>query len=38
MPLVVTNTQYSLVKGERIIRFVLITWLRDHHLSSLFVL
>jgi len=25
MPLVVTNTRYSLVKGERIIRFVLIT-------------
>ena len=28
MPLNVTNTRYSLVKGERIVRFVFITQLR----------
>ena len=29
MPLSVESTRYSLVKGERIVRFVLTTWLRD---------
>ncbi|WZZ47475.1 hypothetical protein YC2023_043734 [Brassica napus] len=29
MPLSMENTRYSLVKGERIFRFVLTTWLRD---------
>ena len=28
MPLDVANTRYSLVKGERIVRSVLTTWLR----------
>ncbi|AET03761.1 hypothetical protein MTR_8g075380 [Medicago truncatula] len=29
MPLIVTLTRYSLVKGERIVRYVIITRLRD---------
>jgi len=29
MPLSVESTRYSLVKGERIVRFVLTTWLRE---------
>ncbi|KAK4375695.1 hypothetical protein RND71_006372 [Anisodus tanguticus] len=29
MPLFATNTRYSLVKGERIIRYVFIAWLRE---------
>ena len=28
MPIYTTSTRYSLVKGERIVRFVLIAWLR----------
>ncbi|WZY96953.1 hypothetical protein YC2023_069282 [Brassica napus] len=28
MPLSMENTRYSLVKGERIVRFVFTTWLR----------
>ena len=40
MPLDVTRTRYSLVKGERIIRYVLITRLRDYSLAilTLFIL
>lgn len=29
MPLFATRTRYSLVKGERIVRFVLTAWLRE---------
>jgi hypothetical protein len=29
MPLFAARTRYSLVKGERIVRFVLTAWLRD---------
>jgi len=29
MPLGVESTRYSLVKGERVVRFVLTTWLRE---------
>ncbi|KAF7833781.1 Mitochondrial chaperone BCS1 [Senna tora] len=29
MPLKAASTRYSLVKGERIVRFVLTAWLRD---------
>ncbi|KAM1498232.1 hypothetical protein PS1_021456 [Malus domestica] len=29
MPILTVHTRYSLVKGERIIRFVLTAWLRD---------
>jgi len=31
MPLIVTLTRYSLVKGERIVRYVIITRLRDFY-------
>ena len=34
------STRYSLVKGERIVRFVLTTWLRDFQLlneSSIYI-
>jgi len=34
MPLGVESTRYSLVKGERIVRFVLTTWLRDFNLRE----
>ncbi|KAM1719385.1 hypothetical protein ACFX12_021203 [Malus domestica] len=29
MPILAVHTRFSLVKGERIIRFVLTAWLRD---------
>ncbi|WZY83509.1 hypothetical protein YC2023_029893 [Brassica napus] len=34
MPLSVERTRYSLVKGERIVRFVLITWLQRAFIYS----
>jgi len=38
MPLNETNTRYSLVKGERIVRYVFNSWLREITLRSISIL